>query len=113
VQEHLCVGLIRKPLLVSEILGSLDIGQREPHGDGLQGNSPPRLAGLQGAFHDLRSRFRMAVPSLGLLGFGVELDLIRCRVCRLQGKDGVTERFHQISHADLVQRFIGAFVYLR
>jgi len=67
------VGPIRKPLVVREILGSLDIGQREPHSNGLQGNSPPRLAGLQRAFHDLRSRFRMAVPPRGLLSSGVEL----------------------------------------
>src|ERR1035441_6950480 len=72
VQEHLYVSLIRKSLLVREILGSLDIGHREPHGNGLQGNSPPRLAGLQRAFHDLRGRFRMPVPPLGLCSFGAE-----------------------------------------
>src|ERR1035441_10749197 len=72
MQEHLYVSLIRKSLLVREILGSLDIGHREPPGNGLQGNSPPRLAGLQRAFHDLRGRFRMPVPPLGLCSFGAE-----------------------------------------
>ena len=71
MQEHLYVGPIRKPLLVREILGSLDIGQREPHGNGLQRNSASHLSGLQRAFHDLRSRLRMAVPLLGLFSFGV------------------------------------------
>ena len=73
VQEHLYVGLIRKPLLVRQILGRLDIGYRQPHGNRLQGNSPPRLAGLQRTFHDLGSRIRMAVPPLGLFRFGAEL----------------------------------------
>src|SRR5258708_34816748 len=73
VQEHLYVGLIRKPLLVREILGRLDIGHGEPHGDGLQGHSPPRIAGLQRVFHDPGRRCRVAVPPLGLCGFGTEL----------------------------------------
>src|SRR5262245_51799530 len=73
VQEHLYVRLIWQPLLVRKILGRLDIGHWESHGNGLQGNSPPRFAGLQRAFHDLGRRRRVAVPPLGLFGFGTEL----------------------------------------
>src|ERR1017187_2000123 len=55
VQKHRDEGVIRKLLLVREILGRLDVGHREPHGNGLQGNGPPRLAGPQRSFHDLRA----------------------------------------------------------
>ena len=41
VQERLDVGLMPMRLHVGEILGSLDIGHREPLGNDLQGDSPP------------------------------------------------------------------------
>lgn len=81
VEEHLNVGLIRKPLPMREILSRLDIEHRESHGNGFQWHRPASVAGLQRAFHDLRGRLRMAVPPFGLGGFGLELwncDLL-CR----------------------------------
>lgn len=49
MQEHLYVTPIRKALLLREILSGFDIGQRQPHGDGLQRDTSPRVAGFDRA----------------------------------------------------------------